>query len=191
MPRRLPKAALFGALTVLLLFTQASAQDEQASAQDERGVFTTIGPVEVLGDGPTYLEVGLGVFDAFDNESADSDTSGAAQFELRWGQRLFFIGPALGLVANADGGVFGYGGIYADLALERFIITPVLSLGGYSEGEGIDLGGTFQFRSALGISYEFDDGSRIGVRAAHISNAGIHEENPGEEEFFVTYALPF
>jgi lipid A 3-O-deacylase len=49
----------------------------------------------------------------------------------------------------------------------------------------------FQFRTGLGVAYEFDDGTRLGVRVAHVSNAGIHDDNPGEEELYVRFALPF
>lgn len=69
--------------------------------------------------------------------------------------------------------------------------TPFLGLGGYSEGDDTDLGGVFQFRASLNLAYQFHDGSRFGVRFAHISNAGIHDRNPGEEELLLTYSIPF
>jgi lipid A 3-O-deacylase len=94
-------------------------------------------------------------------------------------------------MANTDRGVFGYGGIYADLAYGNVVLTQMLGLGGYSKGDSKDLAGVFQFRVETGIAYEFDGGKRIGARVAHISNAGIHNFNPGEEELYVTYALPF
>lgn len=184
MSGQLPKAVSFGALIALSLFAEASAQDR-------RDVFYRVGPVEVLGDTPSYAEAGLGAFDAFAERDSDGERSGAAQIQLRWGRKLYFIGPAIGLMGNTDGGVFGYGGIYADVAYGNLIVAPVLGLGGYSEGDSKDLGGVFQFRTELGIAYELDDGIRVGARFAHISNAFIHDDNPGEEELFVTFALPF
>lgn len=76
------------------------------------------------------------------------------------------------------------------MAYGNVIVTQVLALGGYAEGDSKDLGGVFQFRTESGIAYEFDDGTRIGARVAHISNASIHDDNPGEEEMFITFALP-
>jgi hypothetical protein len=145
----------------------------------------------VLGDAPSYAEVGLGAFDVFAERDGDGQRSGAALLQLRWGRKLYFIGPAIGLVGNTDGGIFGYGGIYADLAYGNIIVTPVLAAGGYAEGDSKDLGGVFQFRTELGIACELDDGTRIGARFAHISNAFIHNDNPGEEELFITFAIPF
>ena len=181
---RLRNATLIGALIAL-------SPSTQALAESERDVFYRLGPLEVLGDAPSYAEVGLGAFDVFAERDGSGERSGAAQLQLRWGQKLYFIGPVVGLLGNTDGGVFGYGGIYADLAYGSFVVTPVLAAGGYSEGGSKDLGGVFQFRAELGIAYEFDDGTRIGARLGHISNAGIHDDNPGEEELLITFAIPF
>jgi lipid A 3-O-deacylase len=181
---RLRNAALIGALIAL-------SPSTQALAQNQRNVFHRLGPIEILGDAPSYAEVGLGAFDVFAERDGSGERSGAAQLQLRWGRKLYFIGPAIGLLGNTDGGIFGYGGIYADLAYGDFIVTPVLAAGGYSEGGSKDLGGVFQFRAELGIAYEFDDGARIGARLGHISNAGIHADNPGEEELLITFAIPF
>ena len=32
---------------------------------------------------------------------------------------------------------------------------------------------------------------RLVLNLAHISNATIHDKNAGEEEFYITYAIPF
>lgn len=155
---------------------------------EEREVALRLGPVELLGDGPSHAEVGLGVFDVYDE--GEGATSGAVHVQFRWGRKLWLVGPALGLMANTDGGVFGYGGVYAEVALGPVIVTPLLGVGGYAEGDSKDLGGVLQFRSALGIAYAFGDGTRLGVRVAHLSNAGIHASNPGEEEVYITYSVP-
>jgi hypothetical protein len=62
-------------------------------------------------------------------------------------------------------------------------------MGGYHDGDSANLGGVFQFRLSLDVAYRFDNGHRLGVRAAHISNAGVNEENPGEEELLLTYSV--
>ena len=181
---RLRSAGLIGALIAL-------SPSAQAVAENQREGFHRLGPIEILGDALSYAEVGLGAFDVFTERDGSAERSGVAQIQLRWGQKLYFIGPVIGLLGNTDGGVFGYGGIYADLAYGNLVVTPVLAAGGYSEGGSKDLGGVFQFRLELGVAYEFDDGTRIGVRLGHISNAGIHDDNPGAEELFITFAIPF
>lgn len=153
-------------------------------------VFAQLGGVRVLGTGSHYGEIALGAFD-LRGASGSSKRSAAADVELRIGEKLGFVGPALGLVANTDGGVFGYGGVYAELAYGNVVVMPLLGLGGYRQGNSSDLGGAFQFRLSLGIAYQFAGGSRLGVKLTHISNAGIHDYNPGEEELYLSYALPF
>lgn len=94
-------------------------------------------------------------------------------------------------MAAGDGGVFGYGGVYADVAYGPMLVTPLFGIGGYSRGDSKDLGGVFQFRGALGTAYEFGNGTRLGVHVAHVSNAFIHDRNLGEEELYLTYGLAF
>ena len=71
-----------------------------------------------------------------------------------------------------------------------YYVTPQLAIGGYGEGGGQDLGGVFQFRQSIDLAWRFDNGHRLGVRGAHISNAGVNEQNPGEDELFLTYSVP-
>jgi len=144
--------------------------------------------VELRGTGPSYIDLAVGAFDAL-RESAGHQ-SAAARIELRWGEKLVFVGPAVGVMANADGGVFGYAGVYADIAYGHFVVTPLAAAGAYQQGGSKDLGGTFQFRVGLGLAYEFQDRSRLGVRLDHISNASLHEHNPGEEELLLSYSIP-
>jgi lipid A 3-O-deacylase len=145
-----------------------------------------LGPIAVHGSEPDLLQAGAGAFDF-----VDDDVSAAVNAEFRFGRKLFVLGPAFGLMANTDGGIFGYAGGYVDLSWGRLHLTPMLAFGGYHEGGSKDLGGVFQFRQSVELAWRFDDGSRLGVRAAHISNAGIHEHNPGVEEIYLTYAIPF
>jgi hypothetical protein len=148
----------------------------------------SLGPIKVLGDEPSYLDFGGGAFNIQGHRQ--SDTTGVGDIELHYGRKLFFLAPAVGLLADTKGGVFGYGGIYSDIAYGRIVITPLAAIGGYHRGGSIDLGGTFQFRLSMTGAYEFDDGSRLGVRFAHTSNAGTNKRNPGENELLLTYAVP-
>jgi opacity protein-like surface antigen len=157
----------------------------QAAAVETPSTYLRLGNWQVHGDSPHYLAFGLGAFDI------DEEPVGAARVELRFGRKLFFVGPAVGLLANTDGGYFGYAGIYADISYKNLVITPMAAGGGYEEGEGIDLGGIFQFQATLTLAYQFDNLSRLGVRLGHLSNGGTHDSNPSEQDAFVTFAIPF
>ena len=146
--------------------------------------FLELGPVVLHGSEADLAMLGLGMFDPFDNR-----TSAAATFEYRFGRKLLFIGPALGAMVNAEGGLFGYFGLYFDLSAGPVYFTGQLAAGGYHEGDSRDMGGVFQFRQSIDLAYRFDNGHRLGVRVAHISNADIHDRNPGAEEYYLTYGV--
>jgi hypothetical protein len=146
-----------------------------------------LGPVTLLGDEPSYLDLGAGAFNIQDHVK---DPSGEGRLEFRFGGKLFYIGPAVGVLANTQGGVFGYAGLYSDLAVGRVVFTPLAAVGGYRRGASEDLGETFQFRLSGAVAYQFDSQARAGIQFAHISNAGIATHNPGDNELLVTYSLP-
>jgi hypothetical protein len=139
------------------------------------------------------LLLGAGIFDAFNEKdhSGEGDRSPAGNVDLRLGRKLLGVGLALGLTANANGGVLGYTGVYADLAVGGLVVTPLLGAGAYGEGNSKDLGGRFAVRIELGVARELADGARLGVRWGHVSNAYLYEDNPSEEEYLITYAWPF
>lgn len=143
---------------------------------------------------PSFLLIGIGAFEVGDSDSATAE--GRAEFAPGW--RIldvapFFrgIGPMVGVMANVDGGLFGYGGIFADVRIgERIVIRPQFGGGGYPEGSSKDLGGAFQCHIAGEAADRFDNGDRLGIMAAHISNNGVHDSNPGEDEVLITYSMP-
>jgi hypothetical protein len=168
--------ALVGALSVVARAAGAEGGDTTA--------FARLGPIVVHGNEADNLLLGAGVFDFRDEPAA------AGTIEYRFGRKVFVLGPALGLLANTEGGVFGYAGMYGDLSYRNIYLTPQLAIGGYREGSSKDLGGVFQFRLSLDLAYRFANGHRFGIRVAHISNAAMHDSNPGEEELLLTYSLP-
>jgi lipid A 3-O-deacylase len=175
-----------GLALVLLLPVSLLASGTARAQSDTSGL--DLGPLRLEGDGPSYLDFGVGAFDIQGHPEAPTAPEGRVEF--RYGGKFLYIGPALGLVANTQGGVFGYGGFYSDIALGHFVLTPLGAVGGYHRGGSEDLGGTFQFRLSAELAYEFDNRSRMGVNFAHISNAGIHNRNPGDNELLLIYALP-
>lgn len=156
-----------------------------AAAAETPSTFRRMGNWQIYGDSPHYLSFGLGAFDA------DEEPVSAAHVEVRFGKKLFFVGPAIGFLANTDGGYIGYAGLYADIAYKNLVLTPMAGGGGYEKGEGIDLGGVFEFRAEIILAYQFGNLSRLGVQYGHISNGGTHARNRSEQDLFVTFALPF
>lgn len=171
---------------IVLSFAFAFFSNAVAHAQSSTSDLS-VGPARLLGNEPSYLDLGAG---AFDITGHHDDTAAEGRVEFRYGKKLLYIGPAIGVLANTRGGVFGYGGFYADLALGPFVLTPLAAVGGYHQGGGEDLGSIFQFRLSANLSYQFDNQSRVGVQFAHISNAGIRQVNPGDNELLLTYAIP-
>lgn len=165
-----------------------------ARAAGGQEVSFSLGGFEFLGDGPDAATVGVGAFNVIPNDDeravGNDDVSAEFRAEYRLGEKVFFVGPMLGLMVNSDGGVFGYGGIYGDVRYRSWVFTPAFGVGGYSQGDSKDLGGVFEFHVGLDIAYEFDGGSRLGLKLAHISNAGTQDINPGVESALLTYTLP-
>jgi hypothetical protein len=143
------------------------------------------GGFSLLGSGSNYLDLGVGTL------NIEGATSAGGRVEVRLGEKLWKIGPALGCLADGDGELFGYGGVYVDIAYRRLVLTPLLAAGIYNKGDGKDLGGPFEFREALTLAWQFHNGLRIGIQVAHISNAHIYPQNPGQQDVLLTVAAPF
>lgn len=143
------------------------------------------------------LLLGVGAFNFDEN---DGDRSAEARLEYQSGLRLFDdqfgdrfggIGPYVSLNVNSDGGVFGGGGVFLDLQpFQNVYLRPFSGLGGYSEGDSSDLGGVFQFEIGAAAAYRFDNDVEAGVEFKHISNAGIHDDNPGANSVMLTVSVP-
>lgn len=183
-PAWLVLAALCSAILATGTCPAALAQSSQASGGLQ------LGPLGIMTQAPTLLDLGAGVYDLIGN--ARRNETGAFGGELRLGQRWAGIGPAIGSIVDLRGGGMVYVGIDSDLAVGPIVITPLLGLGAWWQGDRNDenLGGTFEFRVSLAAAYAFENGSRLGIRFGHISNADVHRANPGENDLMVTYAIP-
>ncbi len=171
-------------LIFVVLLVGFSMNSAVAHAREE--IVYSLGPFDVLGDTRSVLEIGGGRFDV-----GDGDSTGAAKIEGRLGRKYSFVGPALGAVANRDGGVFGYVGAYVDIAVGRFILTPLGGIGAYHRGNSKDLGGFFIFRSSFSIVYHVTERLGIGATIGHVSNARIYRRNPGQDDFIVSLVVRF
>ncbi len=138
---------------------------------------------------PAFLAFTAGWFDANlkDNQAFEG------RLEWRGGDadKLWIFKPLAGAMATSDGAVYGFAGVLVDVYFgNRIVMTPSFAPGLYSNGGGKDLGHVIEFRSAIELAYRFDDRSRLGIGISHMSNAGIGDQNRGEETIYVTYSLP-
>ncbi len=177
--RRLGRALVPAIVLVLI------ARPGAGAAEAQRRPSLELGSLALHGDGEDVVQWGNGAFDL-----SNPDRSAALNLEYRWGEKVLMVGPQLGFVANAEQGFYGYFGLYVDLSYGAIYLTPELAAGYYHQGDGKDLGGAFAFRESVDLAYRFDRAVRLGLRVAHISNAGIYRANPGQEGVYLTLALP-
>ncbi len=157
-------------------------------AADPPPVYSKVGPFDLLGGSRNYLDVGYGIFELTNKRGKRTQ---AGRIELRGGRKYAFLGPAVGLLGNDDGGRFGYLGVYADLAWRGIVLTPQLAVGIYRKGDSLDMGGTLEFRESLEVSCPLGKRWRAGISFGHISNGNIHKGNPGQEDLLLTIAAGF
>jgi hypothetical protein len=155
---------------------------------------TTRAKIDLLGKGPDHLSLGFGGFDMI-REAARAGKLGpsvAGQVEYRSGAKYSVFGPLLGILANANGGLVGYAGLYVDGAVSSssWILTPFAAAGGYRRGEGKRLGGVFVFHLGGTVAYRFENQTRLGITLTHASNCRVYPENPGAESLLLSYAIP-
>lgn len=163
-------------LAVLTLSLGAALCSVGASAQDKKDIDK---PLVVLGGG---------IFDVGDKSRAEG------RLEIRAGEPILWrLKPMAGVNATGGGGVYGFvTGLLADFPLgEGFVLTPSLAAGGYRQGSSKDLGSGIEFRSQIEVAYVMAGGTRLGLGASHLSNAGIGDKNPGANSVFAFVALPF
>lgn len=100
--------------------------------------------------------------------------------------------PTVGISGTMDGDYWvGAGAKWTskNISPGPFFFEASLMPGLYAQGDGPDIGGALQFRSALGMGYQFDNGGTLSVLFDHRSNADTQEENPGLETLAVRYAI--
>jgi len=135
---------------------------------------------------PDFITVGVGGFDVNDDQ-----TSSQVEIQARLNNRFWIFKPQVGMFVTRKEGIYAYFGIMTDFFFRgRFVISPSFGVGANHEGEGKQLGGAVEFRSAIEFAYRFDDRSRFGIQVGHLSNAGIYEENPGTEFAILNYSIP-
>lgn len=182
-------------LALLALAMPFGIAGTPAFAQATNSVAAPFGPLQlgsvpIAGEEPNYVELGAGAYGLIYHDSRYGTAAGDVEF--KFGDKLLYLGPAFGVIADPNGAGMVYATLYTDFDIGSIVITPMGGVGAYWRGDRQDLllGGTFQFRLSLEAAYQFADQSRIGLRFGHISSAGLNHVNPGDEELMVTYSIP-
>jgi outer membrane protein OmpA-like peptidoglycan-associated protein len=134
----------------------------------------------------SQLEVGS--FDVFHKQDSES-----FDMQLRPGWRLWDFGVFAGAMYTTKDALMGYAGMTYDFYLtDHILILPDAAVGYYDHGgdKVLSYKSTAEFRTGIGVAYEFDNGWRAGVDIHHISNAGLDKKNPGVEIAALTLAIP-
>jgi hypothetical protein len=161
------RAAALGLLAAFLLSAPAGAAEVVLSA----GEFDV---ERAKDEGP--LAAGIGV-----------RLTGIALWRSSWGMSLV---PAFGASVSEERAVYGWAGGALLIPLsERWGLAPQLGAGIYEQGDGKNLGGALEFRSGLAVMYRASDAVTVGLDFYHLSNAGLHELNPGVNSLVLTFGV--
>jgi len=122
--------------------------------------------------------------------SANIATEGYIGYDLGRGYGPYQ--PTIGVSVTSDNDVWiGAGAKWSTQGVidSPFFIESSLMPGYYSAGSGPNIGGTMQFRSAVGGGYTFDNGGTVTLLYDHRSNADTQIPNPGLETLSIRYAF--
>ena len=105
-------------------------------------------------------------------------------------KRGWALVPAFGATASEHETVYGWAGGALQIPISsRVGLVPQLGAGVYRQGTGKNLGGSLEFRSGLELVFRASDALRVGAEFYHLSNAGLHEINPGVNSLVLTFAV--
>lgn len=148
--------------------------------------FLVLGACPVLAEEPTSLAFSGGV-----SNFNKSEKRFEAGLEFRTPIHVWKMAFATGLTVNDDKSAWIFAGLRRDFSLGGpWWITPAFGVALYEQGDGKDLGGPLEFRSALEIGHEWPSRKRLAFIIYHLSNAGIYDRNPGMNSLVLTFSIP-
>jgi lipid A 3-O-deacylase len=136
------------------------------------------------------LELGAGVFDITPSRRRNAGVQGDFLGEYHFGDVLWIFSPFVGAQVTTRGGTYAYFGFGFDVNWGPWVLTPNGAAGFYQPGGGTPLGSFWEYKTGVELDYKFADLSRLGVAIHHMSNAGITQINPGEQQIEVVYSIP-
>lgn len=153
------------------------------------GAFLAAGPAAA--DAGLSLGLAGGAYDVGHYSYDTAEVGVELQLPPVWRDRLprrLALRPMLGLAGTSDEAVWTYAGLRADVDTgSRWMLSPSFAVSLFDRGEGKDLGGAVEFRSAIEGSYRLGAGARIGLTFHHLSNGGLYDHNPGSNSLLLVY----
>lgn len=135
-----------------------------------------------------YVNINTGSVGVLDTEESATQYGIGYRFNSFSSWKLV---PTIGIDFLSDNAQYVYTNIQHDFYLDNnWILIPSFGVGLYDNKHSIDLGTAIEFRSSLGVSYEFNNDIRLGMAVSHLSNGGISNTNPGTEAVVVTVGIP-
>ena len=189
-----PLASVCAGLALAVIGTRPAGADPEVQALAVATAATVLAAIFIdrpVHQEPDYLAVEGGQFDPVKNvQRASAFGAEYRSKAIIWWKLRPFVGTGF----TSDGSLYGYAGIRLAAYLgEHVVITPSVALGGYSRGEGKDLGNPpVVARSGLDFEYAFEGGLRAGLGYHHISNGKFlgQTENPGTEVVGIAISIP-
>lgn len=137
---------------------------------------------------PHLLSFNLGVY----NISRPEYYHGLYEMEFFPDWKLWFFYPFAGVFVNTYAKACIYAGITIPIRVKKhFLLRLSFAPGLYTvSDEKKDLGFFLEFHSSIKLAWIFNNDSRLGFQLAHLSNAGLHEPNPGCETLVISYEIP-
>jgi hypothetical protein len=112
------------------------------------------------------------------------------QIEFALGSSTPYFRPFVGLLSSAVEDVYVFiGNSLQERILGKIFVDVNFAAGYYSKGRGTPLGHPLEFRSGIGLGWEWENGSQVAATFFHISNGGISKSNPGLESLVVSYSF--
>ncbi len=133
---------------------------------------------------PPRVALGGGAFDVLPNSKKPHAIAvGLVESEYRFGDVWWILSPFVGVMGTGQGAFYGYFGFGFDINFPHgIVLTPTVAGGYFSEGQGLNLGSWWEFRSGAELAYRFADQRRVGVGFYHMSNAGLGDKDPGARD---------
>lgn len=138
------------------------------------------------------LTIGPG---ATDYPAAGTD-SGILSFEYRhspfYQQGIFSAAFAANISTTEESDLFAGAGVALRWSWDGgWFVDFSLMPGYYDEGlPGNDLGSDLEFRSLLGLGYQFQSGQSVSLAVTHKSNASLDNVNPGADAVLLRWHAP-
>ena len=187
--RRLRAACVGAALACAAAAAHADSEVQAlAVVNGLLAVYAIVTPTNPESD---HLALEVGRLDAVKDVQPASDVG----VEYRFGRAFWWkLRPFVGAEATWDRGAYAYAGIRLSTWWGPHLeATPSFAVGGYSRGDGKNLGSPPVLgRFGLDVAYRFDNDVRLGVAYHHMSNGKAFGQttNPGTEVVGVTFCLP-